>query len=124
MSAAAGGGVLDAIAKAILRTHPESEAAAELEKASAAVAELIAADKEYDAAKEAARGFIEDGYESDSYGVYGSDFYRCRACDAESGAGVLNRGVSHDQDCVVGRYEKAEARRAAALSNIEGASHG
>lgn len=35
----------------------------------------------------------------DDYGVYGSDFYSCRLCDAESGAGVLNKGIPHELGC-------------------------
>lgn len=90
------------------------------EKARAAVAELIAADKEYDEATDAAAGFIEDAYEEDSYGVYGSEFYRCLACDAESGAGLLNNGVTHESDCVRHRYEIAIQRRRAALARVQG----
>jgi hypothetical protein len=37
--------------------------------------------------------------ESDSYGVHGSDFYRCRLCGGESGAGVLNTGIKHAHGC-------------------------
>ena len=37
--------------------------------------------------------------ECDSYDVHGSDFYRCKVCGAESGAGVLNKGISHASDC-------------------------
>ncbi len=79
------------------------------------VDELIAADVEYDEAAGAATGFIEDGYEEDSYGVPGSAFDRCLACDAESGAGILNKGVSHELGCVRHRYEAAIQRRRAAL---------
>lgn len=35
----------------------------------------------------------------DDYGVYGSDFYSCRLCDAESGAGLLNKGIPHEHGC-------------------------
>lgn len=35
----------------------------------------------------------------DDYGVYGSDFYSCRLCDAESCAGVLNKGIPHAPGC-------------------------
>lgn len=52
--------------------------------------------------KEAA-GFVtlrlDDLIEGDSYGVDGSDFYRCRICHAESGAGMLNNGIKHEHDC-------------------------
>lgn len=37
--------------------------------------------------------------QEDSYGVYGSEFYRCRICNNESGAGVLNKGIEHEHDC-------------------------
>lgn len=81
----------------------------------AEVAALVEADLEYDRAFDAAAGFTADGYEEDSYGVYGSEFYRCLACGAESGAGVLNKGVTHESDCVRRRYEVAIERRAAAI---------
>ncbi|MDO9132010.1 hypothetical protein [Hydrogenophaga sp.] len=52
--------------------------------------------------KEAA-GFVtlrlDDLTEGDSYGVDGSDFYRCRICHSESGAGMLNNGIKHEHDC-------------------------
>lgn len=52
--------------------------------------------------KEAA-GFItlrrDDLIEGDSYGVDGSDFYRCRICRSESGAGMLDNGIKHERDC-------------------------
>lgn len=86
----------------------------------AAVAELIEANTEYDAAFDGARGLIEDAYESDSYGVPGSEFYRCKGCDAESGAGILNEGVTHEADCVVRRFDAAESRRVAALARVKG----
>lgn len=35
----------------------------------------------------------------DSYGVDGSDFQVCRLCDAESGAGLLARGIKHEGLC-------------------------
>lgn len=94
----------------------------DVREARAALAELIAADKEYDDACEAARGFIDEAYEEDSYGVEGSQFYRCLACDGESGAGLLNKGVTHEPNCVRQRYEQALQRRAAALARIGGAS--
>ena len=87
----------------------------------AEVEALVAADLELNRAIEAAGGFVEEGYESESYGVYGSDFERCLACDAESGAGVLNKGVTHEADCVRHRYEVALARRAEALAPFTGA---
>lgn len=37
--------------------------------------------------------------EGDSYGVYGSDFWRCKLCGGESGAGVLNQGIKHAHGC-------------------------
>lgn len=37
--------------------------------------------------------------EHDDYGVHGSDFYRCKLCGGESGAGVLNKGIKHDPGC-------------------------
>lgn len=92
------------------------------EQARAAVAELIEADSEYDEATAAAGGFIEDAYEEDSYGVHGSEFYRCLACEAESGAGLLNKGVTHETDCVRNRYEVAIQRRRAALARCGGAA--
>jgi len=87
----------------------------------AEVEALVAADLELNRAIEAAGGFVEEGYAADSYGVYGSDFERCLACDAESGAGVLNKGVTHEADCVRHRYEVALARRAEALAPFTGA---
>lgn len=42
---------------------------------------------------------VESLFEEDSYGVFGSEFYRCRICHAESGAGVLNKGVPHESNC-------------------------
>ncbi|MCU1313402.1 MAG: hypothetical protein JWM54_1159 [Acidobacteriaceae bacterium] len=47
---------------------------------------------------------------TDSYGVHGSDFYICRLCDGESGAGVLNKGIKHESDCPLGRYETRHAK--------------
>ena len=87
----------------------------------AEVEALVAADLELNRAIEAAGGFVAEGYESESYGVYGSDFERCLACDAESGAGVLNKGVTHEADCVRHRYEVALERRAEALAPFTGA---
>jgi DNA-binding GntR family transcriptional regulator len=87
----------------------------------AEVEALVAADLELDRAIDAAGGFVEEGYEADSYGVHGSDFERCLACDAESGAGVLNKGVTHEADCVRHRYEVALERRAEALAPFTGA---
>ena len=86
----------------------------------AEVEALVAADLELNRATDAAGGFASDGYEADSYGVYGSDFERCLACGAESGAGVLNKGVTHEADCVRHRYEVAIERRAAALLPFAG----
>ena len=78
-----------------------------------AVAELVEADREYDEAREQ---WDEPRYEVDSYGVPGSGFLRCLACDNESGAGILNKGVTHEDDCLVAALERADARRAAALA--------
>jgi hypothetical protein len=91
--------------------------AADLREARAAVAELIAADEEYDAADAAWSG---EWYEVDSYGVDGSDFLRCLACDNESGAGLLNKGVTHEADCEVARIQQAEMRRATAIARCKG----
>lgn len=55
---------------------------------------------------------LSDLIDTDSYGVHGSDFYRCRLCDAESGAGVLNKGIPHKLDCPVARYNARVAKRA------------
>ena len=48
-------------------------------------------------------GFVlvdkSDLLEEDSYGVYGSEFYRCKLCGSESGAGVLNEGIDHAEEC-------------------------
>ncbi|MGA0588893.1 hypothetical protein ACO2Q2_17490 [Dyella sp. KRB-257] len=91
-----------------------------LREARAAVAELIDADREYDMA----RADWRDGerYDVDSYGIPGSDFFICRYCENESGAGLLNKGVSHEEDCKVAALEHAEARREAALTRIGSAS--
>ena len=35
----------------------------------------------------------------DDYGVDGSDFYQCRLCNGESGAGLLNKGIAHYPGC-------------------------
>lgn len=48
---------------------------------------------------------------TDSYGVHGSDFSICRLCDGESGPGRLNKGIQHDSDCPLGRYEARVAKR-------------
>lgn len=91
----------------------------ELRDARAAVAELIEADKEYDEADTAWHG---ERYEQDNYGVDGSEFARCLDCENESGAGVLNKGVSHFPGCRVERLEKAITRRTAALARVGGAA--
>ena len=85
--------------------------------ARAAIAELIEADKEYDAADSAWGG---ERYERDDYGVYGSEFWRCLDCENESGAGVLNKGVTHEQGCRVAALERAIERRDAALARVGG----
>lgn len=86
------------------------------EKARAAVAELIEADREYD--RERGEWWGGERYEKDSYGVPGSDFFICLDCQNESGAGILNKGISHEPDCRVAALERAEERRAVALANI------
>lgn len=35
----------------------------------------------------------------DDYGVPGSDFYTCKLCGAESGAGLLDNGIPHKSTC-------------------------
>ena len=39
--------------------------------------------------------------ETDSYGIPGSDFYICAYCEAESGAGMLNKGIPHESTCIL-----------------------
>jgi hypothetical protein len=39
--------------------------------------------------------------EIDSYGEPGSDFRICSYCQAESGAGMLDKGIPHDADCIL-----------------------
>jgi len=39
--------------------------------------------------------------EIDSYGEPGSNFRICSYCQAESGAGVLDKGIPHDADCIL-----------------------
>ena len=41
----------------------------------------------------------------DSYGVEGSNFYICGYCEAESGAGLLNKGIPHDPDCSISKFK-------------------
>ena len=84
----------------------------EVERLKRIMSSLVDADKAYDAAREAWGG---EQYESDDYGVHGSTFYRCLACERESGAGVLNSGVPHESDCLVAALEVAEDRRIAAI---------
>jgi hypothetical protein len=48
----------------------------------------------------------------DNYGVHGSDYFYCRLCERESGAGVLNKGIPHKDWCPVARYEARVAKRA------------
>lgn len=81
-----------------------------------AIAELIEADREYD--RERGEWWGGERYEKDSYGVPGSDFFICLDCQNESGAGILNKGISHEPDCRVAALERAEERRAVALANI------
>lgn len=40
-----------------------------------------------------------DLIEEDDYGVHGSQFYRCNLCGSESGAGLLNKGIKHEESC-------------------------
>jgi len=49
-----------------------------------------------------------DLIEEDSYGVYGSEFYRCKLCGNESGAGRLNRGIEHKEGCPLAAAPSAE----------------
>jgi hypothetical protein len=55
----------------------------------------------------------------DNYGVYGSNFWVCRICDSESGAGVLARPNWHEAWCPVPRLEKKYANRGR-LSAVRG----
>ena len=50
--------------------------------------------------------------EGDSYGVWGSDFIRCKLCGSESGAGMLNKGIQHGEDCPLAAPARAEAQGA------------
>jgi hypothetical protein len=50
-------------------------------------------------------------YAGDDYGVEGSTFWRCEYCDQESGAGMLNNGITHEPDCIFYRIEKALNRK-------------
>lgn len=52
---------------------------------------------------------LDDLVMRDDYGVYGSDFYICKLCHAESGAGVLNKGIPHEPGCAVGNAEASAA---------------
>ena len=45
----------------------------------------------------------------DDYGVYGSDFYICKLCGKESGAGVLNKGIEHEDSCRLNPINSAPA---------------
>lgn len=80
------------------------------------VAELIEADREYDKAR--SEWWDIERYDQDNYGVYGSEFSICRDCENESGAGILNKGISHESGCRVAALERAEKRRSAALASI------
>ncbi len=44
---------------------------------------------------------------TDSYGVHGSNFRICNICEAESGAGMLDKGIPHDPDCLIAKLTKA-----------------
>lgn len=55
--------------------------------------------------------YVDELYYSDDYGVPGSTFHGCRLCHAESGAGVLNKGIKHDAICPLGRYEKRKEKK-------------
>jgi hypothetical protein len=45
----------------------------------------------------------------DSFGVHGSDFFACRICQHESGAGIYARENWHAPDCPAAAVEKALA---------------
>lgn len=94
------------------------DSADDLAAVRAAFAELIEADRAYDDAR---RKWSGEKYEGDDYGVPGSDFMRCLCCEGESGAGTLNRGVTHEPDCEVAALESAESRRSATLARVKGA---
>ena len=57
---------------------------------------------------------------TDSYGVHGSDFSICRLCDGESSPGRLNKGIQHQSDCPLGRYEARVAKRHRSDETITG----
>lgn len=58
--------------------------------------------------------------EADSYGVWGSDFYRCRICQNESGAGVLNNGIEHEGDCPLRNDARAPTPPTAPAQDAQG----
>lgn len=53
--------------------------------------------------------YVDDLYTTDDYGVPGSTFYGCLLCGAESGAGMLNKGIPHKAGCALGRWERRTA---------------
>ena len=55
--------------------------------------------------------YVDDLIIRDNYGVHGSDFYFCRLCERESGAGVLNEGIPHKDWCPLGRYLKRKEKK-------------
>lgn len=113
-------GIAEAAKRARGQNRVEIQAGhAEFVEVRSAVAELIEADNAYDDAR---RRWSGEKYEGDDYGVHGSDFIRCLCCEGESGAGILNHGVTHEPDCEVAALERAESRRSAALARAGGAS--
>lgn len=54
---------------------------------------------------------LDQATESDSYGVPGSDFTRCKICEHESGAGMFARPNWHKTGCPVPRLQAKYARR-------------
>jgi hypothetical protein len=55
--------------------------------------------------------YVDELTYRDSYGVHGSDFFVCKICYAESGAGVLNKGIKHKDDCPLGRHVKRKEKK-------------
>lgn len=55
--------------------------------------------------------YVDELTYRDSYGVHGSDFFCCKICYGESGAGVLNKGIKHKDDCPLGRYVKRKEKK-------------
>ena len=63
---------------------------------------------------------IDSLISEDDYGIYGSDFYQCRLCHGESGAGVLNKGIVHEDSCPLAdsNYAKAVEKTRQAFASI------